>query len=127
MSQACEMEVSFDVGGLVALQLAVRELGLLLQEEEKRLLDDLGRAHEVDFVVSDGAGARFGVRYGKEGGASRIVAADDKGHGLALAKRVIQRYARSCLLDELKRKGYEIGEEKVERDGTIKLVARRWR
>ena len=45
----------------------------------------------------------------------------------ALANRVAQRYAYSKVLDELKRKGYQIAKEEKQKDGTIKVVAQRWR
>jgi len=44
-----------------------------------------------------------------------------------LAHRVMQRYAYSRVLNDLKRKGYQIGKEEKQKDGSIRLVAQRWR
>ena len=81
----------------------------------------------VDLVVRDQAGTRVGVKVDERTGTATFVGHDASGRAQALANRVAQRYAYSKVTQELKRKGYQIDKEEKQKDGTIKLVAQRWR
>lgn len=119
--------ISIAVVGMAALIQAVIECGLEYAESRKFQTDD-GQNHAVDLVVQDGAGAKVGVRVDAKTGLASFIAHDCKGEqGKQLANRIAQRYAYSRITEELKRKGYVLGKEEKQRDGTVKLVATRWK
>lgn len=126
MSQSVELSVV--VVGMAELVRAVLEAGAQALEEQKALRTQDGRTHAVDLVVKDEQGTLVGVRVDAKTGVATFVGHDgtDK-RATALANRVVQRYAYSKVTDELKRKGYQIAKEEKQKDGTIKLVAQRWR
>jgi uncharacterized protein DUF1257 len=125
MSQSVEMETV--VRGMSALLKAIAESGLR-HEERGELVTEDGRRHEVDLVVTDEAGTEVGVKVDKKTGVATFVGHDDRNkRASALANRIAQRYAYSKALDELKRKGYQVAREEKQKDGTIKIVAQRWR
>ena len=125
MSQSVELSIL--VVGMAELIQAVLESGFQ-HEEAKQLRTEDGRTHDVDLVISDEAGTRVGVRVDKQTGQASFVGHDGRDkRASALAHRVAQRYAYSKTLEELKRKGYQITREEKQTDGTIKLVAQRWR
>ena len=126
MSQSVELSVV--VVGMADLVRAVLEAGAQAYQEQKELKTADGRTHEVDLVVKDDQGTEVGVRVDGKTGVATFVGHDGKDkRATALAQRVVQRYAYSKVVDELKRKGYQIGKEEKQKDGTIKLVAQRWR
>ena len=126
MSQSVEMSVV--VVGMAELIRAALEAGLQALEEQKELRTEDGRTHAVDLVVKDEQGTEVGVRVDGKTGVATFVGHDGKDKRVtALANRVVQRYAYSKVTDELKRKGYQIAKEEKQKDGTIKLVAQRWR
>ena len=125
MSQSVSMETV--VRGMSALLKAIAETGLR-HEERGELVTEDGRRHKVDLVVTDEAGTEVGVKVDKKTGVATFVGHDDRNkRASALANRVAQRYAYSKALDELKRKGYQVAREEKQKDGTIKIVAQRWR
>jgi hypothetical protein len=125
MSQVVELVIV--VQGLAALIQAIAESGLR-HEETNELRTEDGRRHAVDLVVSDEAGTRVGVKVDAATGVATFVGHDQKDkRATALVHRIAQRYAYSKALEELKRKGYQIAKEEKQADGTIKLVAQRWR
>ena len=126
MSQSVELSVV--VVGMVELLRAAVEAGAQAFEEQKELKTADGRTHAVDLVVKDDQGTEVGVRVDRKTGVATFVGHDGKDkRATALAQRVVQRYAYSKVVDELKRKGYQIGKEEKQTDGTIKLLAQRWR
>lgn len=125
MSQSVELAVV--VRGLEALLRAIGEEGLR-HEEQRELVTEDGRRHAVDLVVTDEAGTRVGVKLDEKTGVATFVGHDGSDRrATALANRVAQRYAYSKTLEELKRKGYQVAKEEKQKDGTIRLVAQRWR
>ena len=46
--------------------------------------------------------------------------------GSELSQKVIQMYVHGRVVDELKKKGFELAEEEVTEDRTIRLTVRRW-
>jgi len=126
MSQSVEMSIV--IVGMAELIRAVVEAGALALQEQKELRTQDGRTHAVDLVVKDEQGTEVGVKVDKKTGVATLVGHDGKDkRATALANRVAQRYAYSKVTDELKRKGYQIAKEEKQKDGTIKLVAQRWR
>mgnify|MGYP003340170952 CR=1 FL=1 len=114
--------------GLVGITQAVLDCGLEIHKQSKFQTDD-GKTHEVDGIVEDQkAGAKVGVKVDAKTGEATFISYDCKGKkGHALAKRITQRWAYSKVVEELKRKGYEVGKEEKQADGTIKLVANKWK
>jgi hypothetical protein len=63
----------------------------------------------VDLVVSDKVGTRVGVKLDEKTGEASFVAHDERDRrGSALIGRIAQRHAYSRVMEELKRKGYQI-------------------
>jgi hypothetical protein len=120
-------EIAVVVEGLAELFRAAVEAGAEVLESRKRLQAADGQTHEVDAVIRDGA-AQVGVRIDRETKQAVFLPQDcDAGPGKALAGRVVQRYAYSRVLQELKAKGYQVAREEKQRDGSVKLVFQRWR
>lgn len=125
MSQSVELIIA--VVGMTELIKAVVDAGLRHEARAEYRGQD-GRTHAVDLVVSDERGTQLGVKVDKKTGLATFVGHDGKDkRATALAHRIAQRYAYSKTLEELKRKGYQIAKEEKQKDGTIKLVAQRWR
>lgn len=125
MSQGVEIVVV--VEGLAELFRAAAEAGAEVLRERKRLETADGRTHQVDAVLRDGA-AEVGVRVDPRTKQAVFVPEDcEAGAGRALAGRVVQRYAYSRVMQELKAKGYQVAREEKQRDGSVKLVFQRWR
>jgi hypothetical protein len=125
MSQSVSLEIV--VVGLAELIAAAVESGLTC-EEQKHFETEDGKAHAVDAVVTDEQGTQVGVKVDEKTGVATFMAHDGvDGRGSALFRRIAQRYAYSRVTAELKSKGYKIAKEEKQKDGTIKLVAQRWR
>jgi hypothetical protein len=125
MSQS--VDVSILVVGLAELMRAVAEAGCEAVKQSELQTED-GHTHKVDMVVRDEQGTEVGVKLDQKTGVATFVGHEGKDkRKTALANRVAQRYAYSKVLDELKRKGYQIAKEEKQKDGTITLVAQRWR
>jgi hypothetical protein len=124
MSQSVDLVIV--VKGMTDLLSAIVEGGMT-HETQREFRGQDGRTHAVDLVVRDEAGTRVGVKVDERTGTATFVGHDAGGRARALANRVAQRYAYSKVTQELKRKGYQIAREEKQEDGTIKLVAQRWR
>jgi len=121
------VSIAIVVKGMADLVAAIVESGFTY-EERKEFQSENGQTHTVDIVVKDKDGARLGVKVDKKTHTATFVAHDGEGgRGSAIAHRIAQRYAYSKVVHELKRKGYQIAKEEKQKDGTIKLVAQRWR
>jgi hypothetical protein len=113
--------------GLAELLQTVAALSLIETAAESFETED-GKKHKVDLVVSDDAGTRIGVKIDQKSGEATLIAHDaDDDRTTALIGRIAQRHAYSRVMEELKRKGYQIAHEEKRKDGSIKLVAQRWR
>jgi Protein of unknown function (DUF1257) len=125
VSQSVSLEIV--IVGLAELVQAVVESGLTCEKQKQFETED-GKTHAVDVVVTDEQGTRVGVAVDKKTGVATLVGHDGAdGRQSALFHRIAQRYAYSRVLAELKSKGYQVAKEEKQRDGTIKLVAQRWR
>jgi hypothetical protein len=121
------VDVSIAVVGMAELLAAIVEAGLQYDREKEFRTED-GTVHGVDFVVTDEQGTRTGVKVDSRSGEARFVGHDGgAGSSSAVARRVAQRYAYSRALQQLKEKGYEIAKEERQADGSIRIVAQRWR
>ena len=121
MSQVIELKII--VSGMAGLLEAIAEAGLECSRQ-KTFQTDEGK-HAVDLVVTDEQGTQTGVKVDARTGEATFVGHGEKAG--ALAHRVMQRYAYSRVVNDLKRKGYQIGKEEKQKDGSIRLVAQRWR
>jgi hypothetical protein len=121
------LEVAIVIEGLAALAQAIAEAGLACTQEKAFRSED-GRVHAVDMVVKDEQGTQVGVTVDKATGKAHFVTREkDPRRGTALANRVAQRYAYSKVMEDLRRKGYQVAKEEKQADGSIKVVAQRWR
>ncbi len=109
---------------------AIGELNAACREKAKMKATD-GKIYDVDVVVKDENNREIGFQKQKDG--SYAVIADCAGLNSAQLKKqnefinkIKQRYAYNMILNELKKKGYQLAEEKKMEKNTIKLVARRW-
>jgi hypothetical protein len=126
MSQCASIGIV--VVGLAELLQAVAEAGAeILERRELRTTD--GATHRTDYVVRDAAtGAEVGVKVDPKTKEATFIPQDcEAGKGKALAGRIAQRYARSRVTEEMRRKGYQLAREEQQRDGSVKLVWQRWR
>jgi len=109
---------------------AISDLNAACREKAKMKATD-GKIYDVDVVVKDENNREIGFQKQKDG--SYAVIADCAGLNSAQLKKqnefinkIKQRYAYNTILNELKKKGYQLAEEKKMEKNTIKLVARRW-
>lgn len=125
MSQVVELGIVIE--GMAALVKAIAEAGLQSRREKSFRSED-GKVHAVDMVVTDESGTEVGVSVDKKTGQATFVTREkDARRGSALANRVAQRYAYSRVMEDLKRKGYQVAKEETQQDGSIRVVAQRWR
>jgi len=128
MSHVTGLEVL--ILGAAGLAQALVDTGLDCAVETKFQTED-GKTHAVDAVVTDPeTGAKVGIVIDAKTGKSGYIAHDCKSGGTkgkALATKVQQAYARSRALEELRRKGYKVTKEDVSADGTIHVVAQKWK
>jgi hypothetical protein len=126
MSQSAGIEII--VVGMAALVQAVVDCGLEYAASRQTLTTDDGAKHTVDLIVRDEHGATVGVQLDAKTQAAKFIAKDCHGQkGKALAGRIAQRYATSRAIEELRQKGYQLVKEEKQRDGSVKLVASRWK
>lgn len=125
MSQVVDVGVVIE--GMAALAKAIAEAGLQSRREKAFRSED-GKVHAVDLVVTDETGTEVGVAVDERTGRAIFVTREkDPARGTALANRIAQRYAYSRVMEELKRKGYQVAREEKQQDGSIRVVAQRWR
>jgi hypothetical protein len=125
MSEVISMTVP--IIGMAELLQTVVALSLVQTTAESFETED-GETHAVDLVVADQAGTQVGVKVDQKSGEATFIAHDHRDRrGSALIGRIAQRHAYSRVMEELKRKGYQIAREEKLKDGSIKLVAQRWR
>lgn len=119
--------VAIVIQGMAALAEAIADAAATCRKERSFRTDD-GKVHPVDLVVTGEDGATVGVKLDEKTGEATLVPYDCKGtKGKALANRIAQRYAYTKVKSELAKKGYVVAEERNEADGSIRLVAQRWR
>jgi hypothetical protein len=123
MSQS--VEVTLVLASFEFLAEAISAIGATWNERTA-LKTRGGVTHRVDRVVTDADGTEVGVRIDPKTKRAVLVSDGCGGKAEALAGRIAQRYAYARVADELRRKGYQLGEESRAADGTIRLVATRW-
>lgn len=119
--------LTIPIVGMAELLQTVVSLSLVQTAAESFRTED-GATHAVDLVLTDEAGTRVGVKVDPKSGEATFVAHDARDRrGSALIGRIAQRHAYSRVMEELKRKGYQVAREEKQKDGSIRLVAQRWR
>lgn len=118
------------INNIAALIEAIGELNAACQQKAKMKTSD-GIIHNVDVLVKDENNRNIGFEKQKDG--SYVVIADSAGltpvqlkKQKAFINNIKRKYAYNMILGELRKKGYQIAEEKKVEKNTIKLVARRW-
>lgn len=109
---------------------SINDLRLAYQEKTQMETSD-GKIFNVDVVVKDENNRSIGFQKQKNGTYKVIV--DSAGLNLTQLKKqqefinkIKRRYAYNMVIQELKRQGYQITEEKEIEKDTVKLTARRW-
>jgi len=122
--------INLIMDNIASLMQAINDLNAACQEKAKMKTSD-GAIHNVDVLVKDENNRNIGFKKQKNG--SYTVIADSAGlNPIQLKKqnefinKIRQRYAYNMVLNELKKKGYQVAEEEKQEKNTIKLVARRW-
>jgi hypothetical protein len=123
MSQS--LEIGLVLASIEFLANAISDLGATWRECRQLETRD-GRTHAVDRVATDVDGTEVGVRIDPRTKRAVLVSEGCGSKAQAFAKRIAQRYAYARVADELRRKGYELGQETRAPDGTLRLVATRW-
>jgi hypothetical protein len=123
MSQS--VEVTLVIASIEALRDAIAVLGAQWSKQKTLATED-GRSHAVDYVVTDAEGTSVGVRVDPKNQRAVLVSDGCGSRAQTFARQIAQRYAYARVTDELRRKGYQIGEEERGRDGSVRLVATRW-
>jgi len=123
MSQS--LELTLILASIELLADAITSLGATWRECKQLKTRD-GRTHAVDRVVTDADGTEVGVRIDPKTKRAVLVSDGCGSKAEAFAGRIAQRYAYARVADELRRKGYELGQETRAPDGTVRLVATRW-
>ncbi|HTO06323.1 MAG TPA: DUF1257 domain-containing protein [Myxococcota bacterium] len=123
MSQS--LEISLVLASVEFLADAIASLGATLRECRQLRTRD-GRSHTVDRVATDVDGTEVGVRIDPRTQQAVLVSEGCGSKAQAFAQRIAQRYAYARVTDELRRKGYDLGQESRAPDGTVRLVATRW-
>jgi hypothetical protein len=118
-------EVSLVVTYLQTLVQACSELALATREL-KRLETTTGEILEVDFVVENKHGDKIGVKQ-TQSGEIKLMAADAQSvTACKTIDQMRQGYARIKIMEEVKRKGYQLAKEERLADGTVRMVVQRW-
>lgn len=114
-----------------ALMAVASDLKIAAQQKNQMRTQD-GARHSVDMVIKDENNNReIGFQKQKDG--SYKIIADAAGLTSAQVKKqqqlinkVKQKYAYKVVVQELKKQGYQVAEEKAAEKGAIKLVVRKW-
>ena len=91
--------------------------------------DSLGKEEEAVFIKED---VTVAFKKDLSGHCAISVSAAGKSRqelreiGSELSQKVVQMYVHGRVVDELKKKGFELAEEEVTGDRTIRLTVRRW-
>lgn len=122
--------ITLVIRSIALLIKAITELNLAVQEMKQIKTAD-GRVYSVDLVVKDENNRSIGFQ--KQADGTYKVIADSSGLSARQLKqqqrfinRIKQRYAYDTVLQELKKHGYQVTEEKKIQEDTVKLTARRW-
>lgn len=89
-----------------------------------------GKKEQVDILVTDSQKQKIGFQKQADGSYRAIASyrnTEQKKHQEKLLNKIRQKYAYKTVMNDLKRKGYNIVEEKNVEDNTIRIVARRWK
>lgn len=113
-----------------ALMAAVSDLKVA-HEQKKQMRTHDGNTHAVDMVIKDENAREIGFQKQKDGTYKVIADATDLTQSQVkkqqqLINKVKQRYAYNMVVQELKKQGYQVAEEKPAEKGAIKLVVRKW-
>jgi len=109
-------------------------------EQDQQIEVDMPQSHKLGESITEGdtlkmQGNGFTVEFHKtgRGDCQMRVCGKNKSDaeleqlGKELLNRIAQQYAYQKITQELKKKGFQIAEEKVEQDRTIRLTVRRTR
>ena len=127
-------------GGALGLKVLTESEVLAGSEIEQQVEVDMPQSHKLAESIGEGdtlrlQGNGFTVEFHKtgRGDCQMRVCGKNKSDaeletlGKDLLNRIAQQYAYQKITQELKKKGFQVAEEKVEQDRTIRLTVRRTR
>ncbi len=119
------VQVQTELRDLEVVRRVLAEQRIPFQEDTVYLHRWSGRREPVALLLRH-RGASFGLRPGKDGALELVGDDMAMGHGRELLKRLQQRYAYHFVRAQVEAAGFELVEEKVDRNQVIRLTVRRW-
>lgn len=114
---------------VTTLRKAIKDLNFSLTEgDDIQILGYAHRTQRVDMAVSFPDGYDIGLSMNEQTGAYDIIADwyGVKTHPQDFLDKLTQRYAYHRVLEEAERQGLTISEDERLKDGSIRLVVRKW-
>ncbi|MEW6620982.1 MAG: DUF1257 domain-containing protein [bacterium] len=110
----------------------IKDLQLTYQQMENLKMQTTdGKIHNVEVIVKDENNRQIGFQ--KQNDGTYKIIADSTGLTAEQLKKqqmcinkIKQHYAYNVVIQELKKQGYQLVEEKKVEKNTLKLIARRW-
>lgn len=124
---SCFVRISTVLTDLDTLERVVPELGYRVLEGATTVRGYGGQTRAADLVIDTGSRYDIGVVRTDEGTLDFVSDWEMSGIGQQdFVHRVSQRYARTRVLQQAKRQGYVVAKERVDADGSVRLLLRRF-
>lgn len=123
-------QIKTKIRNLKSLETALTDLGITWKGGPLAVRGYQGTTEMAEVVVQQDNGYDIGFRRNADTGDYELVA-DLQYWGQSLSvdgflNQVMQRYAYHTVLSESSNQGFQVAEEKVSADGSIRLVMQRW-
>ncbi|MGB6017366.1 MAG: DUF1257 domain-containing protein [Nodosilinea sp.] len=123
-------QIKTKIRNLDSLKLALNDLGTDWKAGPCDVRGYQGQTQSADVVIAQGNGYDIGFRRNPETSDYELVA-DLQYWQQSLTvegflRQVSQRYAYNTVLSETSRQGFQLSEEQVREDGSVRLVVQRW-
>lgn len=110
---------------------ALTELGYKYSQGKAKVRGWVGNTQEAELVVNTGSNYDIGFLKNPSGEYSLVadwwaISNNAKVNQSQFVEQITQRYAYHKVLNEIKKKGFTVAEEKKASDGSIKLLVRKW-
>lgn len=123
-------QIKTKIRNLPALQAALTDMGADWKAGPQAVRGYQGKTETAEVVIEQDNGYDLGFKRNDETGDYELVA-DMQYWKQALSvdgflNKVTQRYAYHTVLDETSSQGFQVAEQTVAKDGSIRLVLQRW-
>jgi hypothetical protein len=123
-------QIKTKIRNLDSLKLALNDLGTDWQAGPCQVRGYQGNTETADVVIAQDNGYDIGFRRNPETSDYELVA-DLQYWKQPLTvegflRQVTQRYAYNTVVSETSRQGFQVAEEQVREDGSVRLVVQRW-